>query len=247
MEPSDFNGFDGRAALREAMEELQRRQSTLKQEEERTNRDREYRSAHGLFTQQPAARRATVGDRVRVLATGRVGRITRDDRDGDPYRVTYDSSVEESGWLREADVRLEQASTNSCTPPQKRRIDDGAPFSSEKHSRPAASLPGYLRGEISAWHHALEESEASERFSADEVRRALALLGLSCMPSQASELRRAFRKRAVECHPDKQPEHRRAWATQEMQLINKAYSLLLARIEGRGAEAAPRAQLMLTI
>lgn len=242
MDPTDFNGFDGRTALKEALEELRRRQTAARQEEERIERERQYRNVHG----QPAARRATVGDIVRVISTGRVGKIAHDDRDNQPYKITYDSG-EESGWLREADVVFASASTSS-TPPQKRRSlegDEGLPFSAAKHHRPAGSLPGYLRGELTSWGEALEEGEASERFSVDEVRRALALLGLGSLPSQAEELRRAFRKRALECHPDKQPANRRVWATQEMQRISSAYRLLLARIEGRGAEAAPRTRLML--
>uniref|UniRef100_A0A7S1MBM8 J domain-containing protein n=1 Tax=Alexandrium catenella TaxID=2925 RepID=A0A7S1MBM8_ALECA len=250
MDPSDFNGFDGRAALREATEELQRRQSAARREAGWASCGQEYRAVHGLVVQQPAARRATVGDRVRVVRTGLLGEITHDDRDDMPYLVTYDSG--RRSFLREDEVIFAPASAAapapvaSSTPPRKRRIaerDDGVPSSAAKHSRSAAPLPGYLRGELTPWAEALEEGEASERFSADELRRALAVLGLGSLPSQASELKRAFRKRAVECHPDKQPEHRRAWATQEMQRVNWAYRLLLARIEGRGAEATGERRL----
>ena len=61
--------------------------------------------------------------------------------------------------------------------------------------------------------------------------------------SHSTMLIRGRRKRALECHPDRQPANRVVWATQEMQRVNRAYRLLPARIEGRGAEAIPRTRL----
>ena len=101
------------------------------------------------------------------------------------------------------------------------------------------------REEPASDHESVEHEEATDRFySQDDIKRALAILNLESLPTE-TRLKRTFRKKAVDCHPDKVPPQRRAWATEEMQRVNWAYKLLLAKINGV-APSAPAQLRMLT-
>merc|ERR1740121_2645027 len=140
----------------------------------------------------------------------------------------------DSGWLRQEDV----SPIAFGTPERPVRALD---FESDaKRQR----LPEHLRGHITPWAESIERGEASERFSADHVRRAQAILGLDQFPKSLEELRKAFRIKALACHPDKVPSNQREWATREMQQVNEAYVLLTARLVGTQTSGQSRGRLL---
>mmetsp|Transcript_51497 Transcript_51497/g.116786 ORF Transcript_51497/g.116786 Transcript_51497/m.116786 type:complete len:447 (+) Transcript_51497:78-1418(+) len=243
LRTADVAPFNGRVALKEAEEELRRQKREREEAEQTRQRQAEYQRVHGLAgalrpSVGDAVRvsvRPSVGDAVRVLATGRLGKIVEDDHDDKPYRVRYSSG--EKVWFKEQEV----SKVVSVTTPQKRQCP---PEDDSSTKRPRPSLPDYLRGDIAAWGASVERGEATDRYSQDDIRRALAILNLESLPTETL-LKRAFRKKAVDCHPDKVPAQRRAWATEEMQRVNWAYKLLLAEINGV-APSAPAQVRMLT-
>ena len=50
--------------------------------------------------------------------------------------------------------------------------------------RPCLSFPHYLRGEIAAWSESVECGKATDRYSLDDIRRALAILNLESLPTE---------------------------------------------------------------
>jgi len=115
------------------------------------------------------------------------------------------------------------------TPPLKRGCTfAGGDSSTAKRPRSSAAVPGYLRGAISVFGEALEGTEASDRFSQDSHKRALAVLGLHGHPSD-QEIKKAFRMKALECHPDKLLSQSRAWGESQMKELNWAYGVLTGR------------------
>lgn len=74
----------------------------------------------------------------------------------------------------------------------------------------------------------VEPCDSSNRFDEDEVKRALAILGLSGSPSDI-EIKAAYRVKAFKCHLDKLPNHLKTWGTEEMIKVNKAYEVLMKK------------------
>ena len=233
LRTADVAPFNGREALHEAEEELRRQQREREQAQQTRQRETEYQSAHGLA----GALRPSVGNAVRVLSTGRLGKIVRDDHDGAPYRVQYNSGEFHSAWLEEQGV----SKVAGVATPQRRNshAEDGSPT-----KRARSSLPDYLRGEIAAWTESVERGEATDCYNQDDIKRALAILKLEPYPTETL-LKKAFRKKTVECHTDKVPVQRRAWATGEMRPVNGACNLL-AKMNGVVPSSVPAQLPMLT-
>ena len=86
---------------------------------------------------------------------------------------------------------------------------------------------------------ALESIEASDRFSTDSLKRALAVLGLDGQPSDR-EIKKAYRLKALKCHPDKLPVHLRRWGAEKMKELNWAYDVLTGKKETHSSPCSYR-------
>eukprot|EP00930_Biecheleria_cincta_P047388 TRINITY_DN32840_c0_g1_i1.p1 TRINITY_DN32840_c0_g1~~TRINITY_DN32840_c0_g1_i1.p1 ORF type:complete len:433 (-),score=64.63 TRINITY_DN32840_c0_g1_i1:165-1394(-) len=132
----------------------------------------------------------------------------------------------------------------AATPQKRKQLEEPRGCSEAKRSR----IPDFLRGEVTSYEQFLDHGETSERYSADELKRSLAVLGLEGLGKLPTEtqLRKAFRDKARSCHPDKVAGHLKAWATAEMQRVNEAYRVVLANISGKlSANARGNGCLML--
>lgn len=118
------------------------------------------------------------------------------------------------------------------SPPPPRRLQRFLPSESdsdeglfETPGKRRCTTPAWLRGVIAVFGHQVETVAGSERYSADDRKKALAILELGEGVCEV-ELKKAFRTQALKCHPDKVQPHNRAWATQEMQQLNWAFKFL---------------------